>query len=641
MNRLLGIIFSILLSSASLYIQAQEKQAGWEKMIRETAGLEEQLKKIQKLPLQHFIEHEKFISNYLDSVTLLNENSLQIKGLVYSIRSNSWLAKREYEKYILSVDSHINQFDELPLIQAGLYQGISIAYFKLGAYLNGLGYYKVGQDVLKKAGAKTKFLYRRGGHYYYAAGFYEEALKDFKEGYHDYLKTGLNNEHFLGHLCNNIAVAALEVDELDTALFYFNEAYTYWKNPEDGNPIYLNGLLDGGKAEVLMKMGDFGGAIPLLENEIRTHINWDYAKLVDAWLDLGKCHLSLKNYGEAIRCSDTAEFYCKSKKLSLPAYSKLYRVKADIFQAKGNKGKVLEYLEKLSKTQELEKKQQTEVSKNQLSFIYKLHQKQEALDAQRLEIANAEKVNAENSRLQLISSSAITISLVLIILGTIIFFLQRKIRLQLREKKEQVEASLDMKEAMIKEIHHRIKNNLQVVNGILTLQSKGIEDKELQEVFEKGKDRIKSIAAVHELLYEKADDQLVNIQEYFEKIVSQNSLLLEVKHEFNIKVEQISLSIDYTMPLGIILNELITNTYKHAYPNGQKGQIDIELTQNKDVFNFRYSDHGTGLKDDTKKNKDGKKSLGLRLIDMMVKQLRGELLSDNSQTYSIQINFKG
>jgi two-component sensor histidine kinase len=209
-----------------------------------------------------------------------------------------------------------------------------------------------------------------------------------------------------------------------------------------------------------------------------------------------------------------------------------------------------------------------------------------------------------------------------------------------KRAEEQIKASLKEKEVLLKEIHHRVKNNLQVISSLLYLQSQNIVDKRALRMFQDSQNRVRSMALVHERLYQSKDLARIDFAEYARNLASYifrsygvNSDLIKPE----IHVDDIALGIDAAVPCGLILNELVSNSLKHAFPNGKKGQIRVGLSADNDKFTLMVSDNGVGFpKDLDFRNTE---SLGLQLVNTLVAQLEGTIELDRSMGTAFEITF--
>jgi PAS domain S-box-containing protein len=205
---------------------------------------------------------------------------------------------------------------------------------------------------------------------------------------------------------------------------------------------------------------------------------------------------------------------------------------------------------------------------------------------------------------------------------------------------EQITASLHEKEVLLKEIHHRVKNNMQVITSLLNLQSRTINDKQALSVFQDSQNRVKSMALIHETLYQSKDLSRINFTEYLQKLVAHVSRSYRIRPEavrININVDDVSLPIDTAVPCGLIINELASNSLKYAFPGDLKGEVNITFERADAQYVLRVSDTGVGLPSHF--DPEMGKSLGMKLVRMLTEQLGGELAHRNGVGATFEITF--
>ncbi|MBO6792389.1 MAG: sensor histidine kinase [Balneolaceae bacterium] len=205
---------------------------------------------------------------------------------------------------------------------------------------------------------------------------------------------------------------------------------------------------------------------------------------------------------------------------------------------------------------------------------------------------------------------------------------------QLKQRDDQLEESLDEKDVLLQEIHHRVKNNLAVVSGLLELQSYSIDDQKSKYVLRKSTNRIMSIAKVHEMLYESKNFTKIPFQRYIDELTtvifdSMDQYIDGVSLQTNIDIEYIG--INHGVPLGIIFNELITNSIKYGFKNKSDGQITIDVSKDDEHINVCYQDNGIGIEDFETASR---KSLGFTLIESLMGQI------DATYTFETENKFK-
>ena len=205
---------------------------------------------------------------------------------------------------------------------------------------------------------------------------------------------------------------------------------------------------------------------------------------------------------------------------------------------------------------------------------------------------------------------------------------------------EQIKSSLHEKEVLLKEIHHRVKNNMQVITSLLSLQSKTISDEKALAVFEDSQNRVKSMALIHETLYQSKDLSRIDFAEYLQKLVAHVSRSYRIRPnaiKINLKVNDVSLPIDTAVPCGLIINELASNALKYAFPADTKGEVNIMFARADDQYTLCVSDTGVGLPPDY--DPEQSKSLGMKLVRMLTTQLNGEMECRNGVGTTFQITF--
>ncbi len=202
-----------------------------------------------------------------------------------------------------------------------------------------------------------------------------------------------------------------------------------------------------------------------------------------------------------------------------------------------------------------------------------------------------------------------------------------------------IDRTLKEKEVLLKEIHHRVKNNLQIIQSLLNLQSQTISDAKIRNLFYESRDRIAAIALIHEQLYCAEDLALIDVTQYLQRLLERlmgNSANENVT--FTLKMKKLTLAVNIAIPCALILNELVTNCLKYAFPHGRKGLITIELTKNEDgLVVLSAADNGIGLPSEL--DLSCIKSFGLELVQLLAKQLHGTLEIIRSQGTKFCITF--
>ncbi|GIK43566.1 MAG: PAS domain-containing protein [Chloroflexi bacterium] len=209
-----------------------------------------------------------------------------------------------------------------------------------------------------------------------------------------------------------------------------------------------------------------------------------------------------------------------------------------------------------------------------------------------------------------------------------------------KRAEEQLKTSLHEKEILLKEIHHRVKNNMQVISSLLNLQSNYVSDTQALEIFQESQNRVRSMALIHEKLYRSKNLAEIDLGEYV------NDLVIYLFRSYKaygkgitlkIQADDVHLGIDAAVPCGLIINELISNALKHAFPHNYQGEIRVELQKNQQQISLCVSDDGIGFPTDL--DFQNTNSLGLQLVNTLVGQLDGTIELQNGSGTTFKINF--
>jgi two-component sensor histidine kinase len=218
---------------------------------------------------------------------------------------------------------------------------------------------------------------------------------------------------------------------------------------------------------------------------------------------------------------------------------------------------------------------------------------------------------------------------------------RKQTEVALRHSEKQITASLREKEVLLQEVHHRVKNNLQVISSLLSLQSSFVQDQVVRKVFRDSQNRIRSMALIHEQLYQSQDLTKIDFADYIHHLATHLFRLYGVCDRaipLNVRADGVFLGIRTAVPCGLILNELIANALKHAFPEGRTGEIHISLCEG-DVgqWTLRVADTGVGFPADL--DFRDTTSLGLQLVNMLAGQLNATIELDRSVGTEFKITF--
>ena len=205
-----------------------------------------------------------------------------------------------------------------------------------------------------------------------------------------------------------------------------------------------------------------------------------------------------------------------------------------------------------------------------------------------------------------------------------------------------IKSSLKEKEILLKEIHHRVKNNMQIISSLISLQSDYADNEATIKMFEDSKNRIRSIALIHEKLYQSEDISLIDFSDYIKSLTRR---LMEVYGvagrgiNLHTPAENIFLSIDHAIPCGLIINELVSNSIKHAFPEGRSGEVAIDMNRQEDRYILIVADNGIGFPENI--DFRNTESLGLQIVQTLTSQLGGKIILHSNGGTKFIISFKG
>lgn len=276
----------------------------------------------------------------------------------------------------------------------------------------------------------------------------------------------------------------------------------------------------------------------------------------------------------------------------------------------------------------------------QINASHEIHNREADFneEQQRIAMERMEKLDEQRKK-QIRLYSLISVGL--LGLATLLFFLfrnnKRKSEL-LSQKNDQISAVLSEKEVLLKEVHHRVKNNLQIVSSLLRMQSRDLNDPTAKAALKESENRIYSMALIHQDLYQEDDLRGIFMPDYVDNLI--DNILNGMGHqdkrvEWTKNIEAINLDIDTVIPIGLIINELLTNSMKYAFQDETNPQITVSLFEKDNLLHLVVADNGNGK---SVKSKDST-GMGTKIISALSKKLRGEMRIDKSNGYKTEFEF--
>ena len=435
---------------------------------------------------------------------------------------------------------------------------------------------------------------------------------------------------------HNIAEIYFELEKLDSA------AMMYFSIIEKCEKIGYKPLEYAARsrlASVFLKQGN----LPEAENyalEANAHfdiLKSNFPSMINVKNLLGNINTQKKKHAVAERYYDSALRLATLKKRNTQRI-KIYKSLSDHYHAKQDYKKSHYYLDKQNKLQDSINLSKTNQSIQFLNTLYETQEKnatiqglQDEKTIQGLELTASRR----KGWIALLGVLFLTLFSILIFIS---LKQKKKSEKLLKEKNNTIKKALSDKELLLREIHHRVKNNLQVVYSLLSLQSEYIKEESVLSAINDGRNRVRSMALIHQNLYGSENLTGVDDKVYLEKLIQElfESYKIEkYKVTLDLDIEDISIDIDTMVPLGLVVNELITNALKHAFNSQDSGIIKATLNSTDTSIVFKVMDNGLGM--DPRLLEEKNDSFGLQMIKSFVDKLDGTLHLDSENGTEITL----
>lgn len=466
---------------------------------------------------------------------------------------------------------------------------------------------------------------------------YERAAKGFWA--QKKIFDSIGNQLYVSSMFNNIGLCYYNLKKYDEALKYYNKSlYELEKSNKKGVPEesdsyknYFKWVIKANIADIDFEHGKYEKALRVYKKTRKASIvKGEYPIKTGMLIRIAKVHMALKNPHLSEKYADSA-IASINKYIDTDTQIDIYNLKGKVLLLSGDTEKSMGYFSKAEHINDSIK--QLKISRDNLvaKVKYEMEEKEQDLEKAKQTVYLKEKIEKQQK-------------LVIIFTGLLLFiisYLYYKSRINKRtidKQRKSLQASVKEKEILLKEIHHRVKNNLQVISGLLSIQSKRVNTNNMLNPLAEIQKHICSIAIIHEMLYHQEDSAEVNMEEYLKKL-SQH--LIDPHNKPSIRVTiiatTINLSINRAIPIGLMVNELITNSIKHGF-NNNKGTIVISIQESDpSEYTFIYSDNGRGLPSDYENHLS--KTMGFRLIKLLVEEMNGEIEIVNQAGLKIIVQF--
>lgn len=473
---------------------------------------------------------------------------------------------------------------------------------------------------------------------YTKLGLHEFAVKNYKE-VKNFYKTKDEINLNTGTNYTNIGVLQYRGNQIDSSIFYYkkslsilNKTYTLKKEKDIKRLLFWIGLTKGNIGLSYIKQKKYKEAIPLLLEDRKAagiyYKNRQWNGLTDFYINIADCYNNTNQYNLAKPFIDSLKNYnfnLEYSKLKSNYYNGLKKYdSANYYSVKYS-----QISDSVSKTNNEEKNK---------SIINLLDFQEELLSQKQKIIQINNENNLKEDRIKLTSKFIYALIFILIVL--IYFFIKvRKQKQIISTQNESIKDSLDEKNVLISEVHHRVKNNLQLISSILNIQSNKLSNKELKDTFQYSINRVSIIGRIHNSSFSYENLLKISLDAYTKSIVKElktiYTSLNDVKFKINID-KNLHIDIDQTQAIGLILNELITNSYKHAFKDKINNAVSIKISVDDKTVSFNYKDNGVGFNI----NKIDKKStIGINVIERLVNQLGTDAFIDANKGMNITFSF--
>jgi two-component sensor histidine kinase len=606
------------------------------------------VKILEQLILRHVdSDSEKALAYSLESLRLSKKISYRkgiARGYLYVGSQNNRLgAHKKAISYLkTSAAMFIKMKDESSLSK--VYSELGIVFSKLGNFPESIYYNLASLKIVEKQNdafaiassqVNIGILYKQHGDYDKALQFYGAAIATTKK-----LKPE-DADYVQAYAYNSIGQAYLKQNKTKLALAMLQRAKDKarpFNNSFIDADIYLaigNTQLAQGNAKKAIENFELALALSI-KNEAQPGTSECKLQLGRAYLQLGRIPEALTNTNEALAIAKRIG----QKEFVRDAYANL----SDIYNTTQNykAAYASQILFKRLNDSLFNEQQNKKLTEQQMTYEFN---KKQAIAKSRQQKKDAD-VLASARKQRIVNATILTI---LILVIGIAFVIYRNLRHN-QKQRQLIEAqngiikqSLTEKETLLREIHHRVKNNLQIISSLLNIQSEDIQDANVLSSIQEGQSRVEAMGLIHQILYQSEHLNDVDIENYIKALVAYLSKMFRGDSQsvaVNIQTYGLKFDIDTAIPLGLIVNELVSNAYKYAFDANDKGNINISIQSKNDTdYQLNITNDGKPLPPDFDPKQS--KSLGLKLVTMLSRQLRGRMsFSSDKGITTFTVDFK-
>jgi two-component system, sensor histidine kinase PdtaS len=630
-------IFLILLGVLPAFFFAQEfNKEAFVKQFN-TADFKEKVKLVSELGTDELAQVYPMIKDSLLRIkqrVYYKTSSNEAKFLFDLIDARREINDRQYHKTIFLLENSLRFHTKDLNDSVKVFALLSPSYIKLRNYNKAFEIDEVMERNKHRLPKEVRYQPKKS-YIYMQLGMLKESTRELRKEFNMKTPEQRTDTSTLGNFYNDMGVHFNRANKLDSAMAYFNKAKVLVdaKMRTEENRTYFDffsGLIDGNIASALAKQKMYAAAIPPLKKDIYYSLKAkNYLSAANSYNLIAECYLNEKQFDLARRNIDSAKALMPEIEELAPQLNnilveaKYYKNTGNLLKASESYDKYIEFKDSITRVDN-----ESKLISQQVTFD--LYQKENML-IEKQNIIQKNKLIEEHARSQ---KAYFTLGIVLLLF--VVAFLTISVQMNKRrnnelylknkhiiQQKTVIEEALKEKEFLMKEIHHRVKNNLQIVSSMLSLQSDKISNDSAKLVLQEGRQRINSMALIHQLLYNQNSMSFISISNYISTLAEQ------IEHTYrdpqapvkvNIQCDEIKMDLDTAIPLGLIVNELITNAYKHAFKKEQDRVIELRLVKEAERSVLTVKDNGAGF--DYASQKQG---LGMELISILVDQIGGKI----------------
>jgi two-component system, sensor histidine kinase PdtaS len=571
----------------------------------------------------HLIKQPE-LNNFKKHKALLVKNI----GVLYDYKGN-------LDSTLLYLNTAREIFKQLnnELEESHVVNNIAVAYYLRGIYELAVKHHLTALALRHKAGSlkHTAQSYNNLGLLYRAKKDYNSAI----EMYNKSLTIKQQQKDSAGQLNTliNIGACYSSWGKFDSSLAYATRSEQLARKLNKVEDVIGSKT---NKASALINLGRLQEGIKMAK-EVLSFQPTDTKTLLTLYETLSDACLQAKDYQQALQYTKLGVAEAE-KTNRIEQRAVFYQNFSVLYEALNNSPKALYYLKRHQQITDSLYKQENSRQINEMAAVYESGQK-EAMIGRLNETLTVKEISVENRKKE--RNIFIVASVIFLLLSLLLFNAYKQIiknKNELAQKNEVIESSLKEKETLMKEIHHRVKNNLQLISSLLNMQTDFVGDEKALDAITESKNRVMSMSLIHQNLYQQNDITSVNLKTYAEQLCSNilTSYQTSIKPvQLKTDAPNVEVDVDKLVPVGLIINELITNAVKYAFIANNNPVLSVQLQKMQQQLIMVVEDNGPGFDIEQIKQRN---SFGYKIINAFLKKLKGQITTTRQPNFQVQIN---